>query len=89
MNDLYFSPNVIRVIRSRRMRGAGHVARVGKRRGVYRVLVEKPEGKNNLVDPVVDGKIVLKWIFRMWDGGTWTGLIWLRTRKGGWHLLRH
>jgi len=48
LNDLYFSPNVIRVIRSRRMRRAGHVARMGKKRGVYRVLVEKPEGKGPL-----------------------------------------
>jgi len=48
LNDLYLSPNVIRVIRSRRMRRAVHVARMGKRRGVYRVLVEKPEGKRPL-----------------------------------------
>ena len=38
-NDLYFSPNIFRVIKSTRMRWAGHVAHVGKRRGVYRVLV--------------------------------------------------
>jgi len=36
----------------------------GERRGVYRVLVEKPEGKNNLEDPGVDGRIILRWIFR-------------------------
>jgi hypothetical protein len=42
LNDLYFSPNVIRVTRSRRMRRTRHVARMGKRRGVYKVLVEKP-----------------------------------------------
>jgi len=45
LNDLYSSPNIFRVIKSRRMRWAGHVARMGKRRGVYRVLVGKPEGK--------------------------------------------
>jgi len=43
LNDLYASPKIIRVIKSRRMRWAGHVARRG--RGVYRVLVGKPEGK--------------------------------------------
>jgi hypothetical protein len=45
LNDLYSSPNNARVITSRRMRWAGRVARVGERRGVYRVLVGKPEGK--------------------------------------------
>jgi hypothetical protein len=43
LNDLYCSPNIVRVIKSRRMRWAGHVAPVGEKRGVYRVLVEKPE----------------------------------------------
>jgi hypothetical protein len=43
--DLYPSPNIVRVIKSRRMRWAGHVARMGEERGVYRVLVGKPEGK--------------------------------------------
>jgi len=42
---LYSSPNIVRVIKSRRMRCAGHVARVGERRGIYRVLVGKPDGK--------------------------------------------
>jgi hypothetical protein len=44
-NDLHSSPNIFRVIKSRRMRLAGHVARMGERRGVYRVLVGKPDGK--------------------------------------------
>ena len=43
LNDLYSSPNIVRVIKSRRMKWAGHVARMGERRGVYRVLVGKPE----------------------------------------------
>src|SRR5215469_2204041 len=42
---LYYSPNIIRVIRSRIMRWAGHVAYMGERRGVHRILVVKPEGK--------------------------------------------
>ena len=45
-NDLYCSPNIFRVIKSRRMRWAVHVARMVERRGVYRVLVGKPEGKS-------------------------------------------
>jgi len=45
LHDLYSSPNIVRVIKSGRMRWAGHVARMGERRGVYMVLVGKPEGK--------------------------------------------
>src|SRR5215475_8752369 len=45
LNDLYSLPNIVRVVKSRRMRWAGHVARMGEDRGVHRVLVEKPEGK--------------------------------------------
>jgi hypothetical protein len=48
LNDLYSSPNIFRVIKLRRMRWAEHVARMGERRGVYRVLVVKPEGKRPL-----------------------------------------
>ena len=51
LNDLYSSPNIVRVIKSRKMRWAGHVARMGKERGVYRVLVGKPEGKRPLGIP--------------------------------------
>jgi len=52
------------VIISRKIRWARYVARKGERRGVYRVLVGKPEGKNHLEDPGVDGRIILRWIFR-------------------------
>jgi hypothetical protein len=45
LNDLYFSPSIVLVIKSKRMRWAGHVARIGERRGVYRVLVVKAERK--------------------------------------------
>jgi len=51
LNDLYSSHNIVRVIESRRMRWAGHVARMGEKRGVYRVLVGKPEGKSLLGRP--------------------------------------
>jgi hypothetical protein len=51
LNDLYCSPNIVRVIKSRRMRWAGYVARMGERRGVYRFLVGKPEGKRPLGKP--------------------------------------
>jgi hypothetical protein len=48
LHILYSSPNIVRVIKSRRLRCAGHVARMGERRGVYRVLVRSPEGKRPL-----------------------------------------
>ena len=44
LNDLYYLPNILRVVKSRRMRWAGHVARMGEDRGVHRVLVGKPKG---------------------------------------------
>jgi len=51
LNDLYFSLNIVRVIKLKRMRWAGHVARMGEERGVYRVLVGNPEGKRPLGKP--------------------------------------
>jgi hypothetical protein len=69
LNDLYFSPNSVRVIKSRRIRWAGHVARMGEERVLYRVLVGKPEERDHLGDPGVDGSIILRWIFRKWDVG--------------------
>ena len=48
LNDLYCAQNIVRVIKSRRMRWAGHVARMGERRGVCRGLLGKPEGKRPL-----------------------------------------
>ena len=51
LNDLYFSPNIVRVAKSRRMRFTGHVARMGEERVLYRVLVGKPEGKRTLGRP--------------------------------------
>jgi hypothetical protein len=51
LHSLYSSPNIVRVIKSRRMRWAGHVARMGEGRGVYRVLVGRPEGERPLGRP--------------------------------------
>jgi len=51
LNDLYSSPIIVRVIKSRRMRWAGHVKRMGEERGVYRVLVGKPVGRRPLGRP--------------------------------------
>jgi hypothetical protein len=70
LHDLYFSPTIVRVIKYRRMRWAGHVARMWEGKAVYRVLVGKPEGKK----PSVDGRIILRWIFRKWNEEVWTRL---------------
>ena len=64
------------------MRWKGH----GERRGEYGVLVRKSEEKSHMEDPDVDGRIILRWIFRKWDVGVWTGSSWLRIGTGGGHL---
>jgi hypothetical protein len=51
LHNLYSSPSIIRIIKSRRMRWAGHVARMGEKRSVYKLLVGKPEGKRPLGNP--------------------------------------
>jgi hypothetical protein len=84
--DLHSSLTILRVIKSRRMRWAGHVASMGEGRGVHRVLVGKPEGKNHWGDQGVDGRIILRWIFRTCGVRVWTGLSWLRIETGGGHL---
>jgi len=58
------------------MRWAGHVASTGERTGVYRVLVGRE--RDNVGDPGVDGRIILRRIFRKWDVGVWTGSSWRR-----------
>jgi hypothetical protein len=60
LNDPYSSLNIVRVIKSR-VREAGDVARIGERRGIYRIFVGKPEGKrDHLEEPGVDGRIILR-----------------------------
>ena len=83
LNDLYTSPNIVQVIKLRRMRWAGHVARMGEERGVYMIFVGKPEGRNHWRNLGVDGWIILGWISRRWDVGIWTGLGWPRIETGG------
>jgi hypothetical protein len=84
LNDLYCSPNIVRVIKSRRMRWVGHVARMGERRGVYRVLVGKPEGKELLGRPrrrwednikMEMGCGVMAWIDVAQDRDRWRALV--------------
>jgi hypothetical protein len=53
---------------------------------VYGVLVGNLEEREHWGDPGVDGRIILRWYFRKWDVGLWTGLSWLRMEKGGGNL---
>jgi hypothetical protein len=83
LHDFYSSPSIIRIIKSRRMRLAGLVARMAYKRNSYRLLVGKPEGKRPLGRPRLGGWIILGWILERWDGVIWTGLVWLRIGTDG------
>jgi hypothetical protein len=73
LHNLYSSPSIIRIIKSRRMRWAGHVARMGEKRNAHRILVGKPEGKRPL------GRPRCRWVDNVkmdrreigWDGVDW------------------
>jgi hypothetical protein len=87
LHNLYSSPSIIRVIKSRRMRWAGHVARMGEKRNVYRLLVGKPEGKRPLERPrckwidniktdlLEIGLSVVDWIGLAQDRYRWRALV--------------
>jgi hypothetical protein len=83
LNDLYCLPNIIWVIKSRRMRLAGHVANMGEKRGYIGFWWGNLREMDRLGDRGIQGRIVIRWIFRKWDVGIWTGLSWLRIETGG------
>ena len=76
----------MRVIKSRRMRWAGQVARMGDERGVYRVLWGNRRERDHWGDLEVDRWIILGCISRRWDMGIWTGLGWPGIETGGGRL---
>ena len=74
LNDMHSSLNIVRVIKSRRMRWAGHVARMGEERCTCTGFWWGNLGvRDHLGDPGVDGRVILRWIFRKRDVGIWTG----------------
>ena len=81
-------PNIVRVVKSksRRMRWAGHVARMGKGEGCTGFWWGNLREREHWGDPDVDGRIILRCIFRMWEGVARTGWSWLRIGTGGGHL---
>ena len=91
LNNLYCSPNIVRVIKSRRIRWAGNVARMGNSRGLYGVLVGKPKGKRPLGRPWRRWEDNIKMDLQEVGWVVWTGLIWHRTGqdRDRWRAVVH
>ena len=85
LRDLYSLSNIVRVVKSRRMSWAGHEAHMGEGRVVHRVLVGNLRERDHWVDLDVVGRIILRWIFRKWEGVE-TGWSWLRIGTNVGHL---
>jgi hypothetical protein len=86
LNDRYSLPNIVRVVKSKRMRLAWHVARVGEERGVHRVLVGKPEGRSPLGRPRLRWEDNIKMDLQEIGGVVGTGWSWLRIGTDGGNL---
>ena len=86
LNELYSSPNIVRVIKLRRMRWVGYVARMGRGAVYTGFWLGNLRERDLFGAPSVDGRIILRWIFTKWDVRAWAGLIWLRIGRGGGHL---
>jgi len=72
LNDLYASLSIVRVIKLRRMRLAGNIARMGKRQVYTGPWWGHLRGRDHWGDQGVAGRIILRWIFKNWDVGSWT-----------------
>jgi hypothetical protein len=83
LHNVYSSPNIIRMIKSRRLRWAGHVTRMGETRNAYRILWESQKEGDHQEDQDVGGWNILKWILEREDGMIWTGSNWLRIGTSG------
>jgi hypothetical protein len=83
LHNLYASPNIIRVINARNMRGTVRVARMGEVRCAESILVEDLKGRDHLEDLSVEGRIILQWTLEKQGRKMWTGCIWLRIWTSG------
>jgi len=86
INDFYSSPNIVRVIKSRRLRWAGHVTRLGDNSGAYRVLVGKPEGKRPVGRPRPRWDDNSNMDLHDVGCGVWNGSRWIKIGTGSGHL---
>jgi len=86
LNDLHSSPNIVRVIKSRRMRWSGRVARMSEERVCIRSWWGNRRERDHWGDLDVDGWVILGWISRRWDVGIWIGLGCPRIETGGGRL---
>jgi hypothetical protein len=78
LRNLCASPNVVREIKSRRMRWAGHVSSMGEMTSAYEIFVEKLN-ERDAWKTVVDARIILKWILKKYCGKLWAEFVWFRT----------
>jgi hypothetical protein len=78
LNGLYSLPNIVRVVKSRRMRWARHVAPMGRGEVCTGFWRGNLRGRDRWGDRGVDGRIILRWIFKKWEVGVRTGFCWLR-----------
>jgi len=72
-NDLYSSPSVVRVTKQRRIRWVGHIAHMGRGDVYTGFWWRNVRERDHLQDQSVDGSVILRWIFKKWDVGVWTG----------------
>jgi hypothetical protein len=86
LHDLYYLSTIVRMIKLRRMRSVGHVARMGEERGVCRVVVGKPEGRRPLGRPRRRWEYNTKMDLQEVGCEVWTALSWLRIETGSGHL---
>jgi len=86
LNVLYCSPNIVWVIKLRKIRLVGHVARMGRGEAYTGFWWGNLREQDHLEDPGIDGRIILSWSLRKWDVGEWTGWNWFRVGTCGGHL---
>jgi len=86
LSEFYSSPNIFCVTKSRIIRWAGHVARMGRGEVHTRLRWGNLRERDHLEYRDLDGRMILSWIFRKWDVGEWTGSSWLRIGTGDGHF---